>query len=164
MSPSVWRSTGGFGNDELGEVSRLFNLFMDKLQEILRGVVAHTQKLATASQELLDAGEQITINSGETAVQSKSVSRATQQVTQNLQSLSTGAGEMTLTIQSIAANANEAAKVAGSAVSAAPRSGFTTSIMQWLSFSRWEWAFLPRLSGWVTTPRAPSAGSTRTKA
>ena len=112
-------TAGGIGNDELGEVSRLFNLFMDKLQEILRGVSAHTYKLTIASQQLLDASEQITINSGETAVQSKSVSRATQQVSQNLQSVSTGAGEMTSTIQSIAGNANEAAKVAGSAVSAA---------------------------------------------
>ena len=50
MSPSAW-DRGSFGNDELGEVSRLFNLFMDKLQEILRGVVAHTHKLSTASQQ-----------------------------------------------------------------------------------------------------------------
>ncbi len=112
-------TAGGIANDELGEVSRLFNLFMDKLQEILRGVSAHTGKLATASHELLETNQQITAISGETAVQSNSVSRATQQVTENLQSLSTGAGEMTLTIQNIAANTNEAAKVAGSAVSAA---------------------------------------------
>jgi methyl-accepting chemotaxis protein len=120
-------TAGGFGNDELGEVSRLFNLFMDKLQVILRGVAAHTDKLATASQQLLDASEQITVNSGETAVQSISVSRATQQVTENLQSLSTGAGEMTLTIQSIALNANAAAKVAGSAVSAAQAANATVA-------------------------------------
>lgn len=112
-------TAGGIGNDELGEVSRLFNLFMDKLQEILRGVASHTYKLTTASQKLLDANEQITANSGETAIQSKSASRATQQVSQNLETLSTGAGEMTVTVQSIAANANEAAKVAGTAVSAA---------------------------------------------
>jgi methyl-accepting chemotaxis protein len=118
---------GGISNDELGEVSRLFNVFMDKLQEILRGVAAHTSKLATASQQLLDAGEQITSNSRETAVQSKSASHATQQVTQNLQSVSTGAGEMTLTIQSIASNANEAAKVAGSAVSAAEAANATVA-------------------------------------
>jgi methyl-accepting chemotaxis protein len=109
----------GFRADELSDVSRLFNLFMNKLQEILRGVVAHTLKLETASEQLLESSEQITVNSGETAVQSNSVSRATEQVTQNLQSLSTGAGEMTSTIQSIAANANEAAKVASSAVNAA---------------------------------------------
>jgi len=117
----------GFGNDELGEVSRLFNLFMDKLQEILRGVAAQTNKLASASQQLLEASEQITIDSGETAVQSNSVSRDTQQVTQNLQSLSTGAAEMTSTIQSIAANAHEAAKVAASAVSAAQTANATVA-------------------------------------
>jgi len=33
---------GAFANDELGEVSCLFNIFMDKLQELLRGVVGHT--------------------------------------------------------------------------------------------------------------------------
>lgn len=108
-----------FDNDELGEVSRLFNVFMDKLQELLRRVVSHTHKLTAASQQLLEANDQITINSGETAAQSSSVSRVTQQVTQNLQSLSTGAGEMMLTIQSIAANTNGAAKVAGSAVDVA---------------------------------------------
>ena len=117
----------GFGKDELGDVSRLFNLFMDKLQEILRGVVAHTQKLNTASQQLLEASQQITVNSGETAVQSNSVSQATQHVTQNLQSLSTGAGEMTATIHDIAANTTEAARVAGSAVSAARAANATVA-------------------------------------
>jgi methyl-accepting chemotaxis protein len=120
-------TAGGISHDELGEVSRLFNLFMDKLQEILRGVSAHTCKLAIASHELLDANQQITAISGETAVQSNSVSRATQQVTQNLQSLSTGADEMTLTIQNIAANTNEAAKVAGSAVTAAQAANTTVA-------------------------------------
>ena len=117
----------GFGNDELGEVCRLFNLFMDKLQEILRGISGHTQKLAIASQQLLEASEQITANSGETATQSTSVARVTQQVSQNLQSLSTGAGEMTSTIQSIAANAHEAAKVASSAVSTAQNATATVA-------------------------------------
>jgi methyl-accepting chemotaxis protein len=116
---------GGIGNDELGEVSRLFNLFMDKLQEILRGIAAHSHKLTTASQKLLESSQQITSNSGETAVQSQSVSRATQQVSQNLESLSTGAGEMTVTVQSIAANAHEAARVAASAVSAAEAANAT---------------------------------------
>jgi methyl-accepting chemotaxis protein len=120
-------AAGGFGDDELGEVSDLFNRFMDKLQEILRGIAGQTNKLGTASQQLLEASEQITSNSGETAVQSGSVSRATQQVSQNLQSLSTGASEMTLTIQNIAANANEAAKVAASAVTAAETANATVA-------------------------------------
>ncbi len=59
---------GGFAHDELGEVSRLFNLFMDKLQELLRGVAAHTHQLTTASDQLLAANRPITTHSGETAV------------------------------------------------------------------------------------------------
>lgn len=120
-------AAGNFGNDELGEVSRLFNLFMDKLQDILRGVSTHTIKLANASEQLLEASQQITVNSGETAVQSSSVALVTKQVSQNLQSLSMGAGEMTSTIQSIAANANDAAKVATSAVSAAQTADATVA-------------------------------------
>jgi methyl-accepting chemotaxis protein len=120
-------AASGFGSDELGEVSSLFNMFMDKLQQILREVSAHTHKLATASERLLAASEQITVNSGETAVQSGSVSRVTQQVTENLESLSTGAGEMTATIQNIATNAHEAAKVAASAVSAAETANATVA-------------------------------------
>jgi methyl-accepting chemotaxis protein len=112
-------AAGRFANDEVGEVSRLFNLFMDKLQGILRGVVGHTHKLTSASQQLLNASAQITTNSRDTAAQSNSVSRVTHQVEQNLLGLTTGAGEMKQTIESIATNANEAARVASSAVIAA---------------------------------------------
>ena len=116
-----------FGKDELGEASRLFNLFMDKLQDVLREVVLHTHKLTNASQRLLRASEQITTNSGDTAQQSNSASRVTQQVTEHLNSLSAGAGEMTSTIQSIASNAQEAAKVASSAVNAAETANTTVA-------------------------------------
>jgi len=121
------KMAGAFANDELGEVSRLFNLFMYKLQELLRGVVAHTHELAEASRQLLEANREITTNSGQTAGQADSVSRLTQQVSQNLQSLSSGAGEMTSTIQNIAANTTEAAKVASTAVSTAEAANTTVS-------------------------------------
>jgi len=113
------------GHDELGEVSRLFNIFMDKLQEILRRVAGHTQQVEVASQQLFAASQQITSNSKETSLQANAVSQVTQQVSQNLHSVSTGAGEMTSTIQSIAGNANEAAKVASNAVSTAQAASAT---------------------------------------
>ena len=116
---------GNFGNDELGEVSRLFNIFMDRLEEILRRVVGHTQQVEVASRQLFEASQQITANSRETSVQANAVSQVTQQVSQNLQSVSTGAGEMTSTIQSIAGNAHEAAKVASDAVDTAQAASAT---------------------------------------
>lgn len=118
-------TSGNFANDELGEVGRLFNLFMDKLQEILRGIVAETHKLAAASEQLLQASELITTNSGRTAVQSNSASLATQQVTDSLTKLSSGAREMTTTIHSIAENAQQAANVASTAVDAAQAANAT---------------------------------------
>jgi methyl-accepting chemotaxis protein len=114
-----------FGNDELGEISRFFNLFMDRLQEILRGIVAQTRQLGAASQQLLEASQQITSNSGETSVQANAVSQVTRQVSQNLESVSTGAGEMVSTIQNIAANTHEAAKVASHAVQTAQAANAT---------------------------------------
>ncbi|HVI08721.1 MAG TPA: methyl-accepting chemotaxis protein [Candidatus Binatia bacterium] len=105
-----------FGSDELSEVGRLFNLFMDKLQALLRNVAGHSRQLSEASQQMLAANREITANSGQTASRANSVAQVTQQVSLNLQSLSTGAGEMMSTIQSIASNANNAAKVAATAV------------------------------------------------
>jgi methyl-accepting chemotaxis protein len=118
---------GKVGKDELSEVGRLFNLFMDKLQEVLRRVGAHTRKLAEASQQLLGDSRQITADSAATATQANAASRVTGQVSENLQSLSTGSGEMTKTILSIAENANEAAKVASTAVDAAQAANATVA-------------------------------------
>lgn len=115
------------GHDELSEVGRLFNLFMDKLQGLLRDVAGHARKLAAASEQLLEANQQITSNSGRTAAQASSATNVTHQVSHNLQSLSTGAGEMTSTIQSIAINANEAAKVAATAVNRAQETNSTVA-------------------------------------
>jgi methyl-accepting chemotaxis protein len=114
-------------NDELGEISRFFNLFMDKLQDVMRRVAVNTREVTTASQQLLDSSRQITSNSGETSVQANAVSHATQQVNQHLQSVSHGAEEMTSTIQNIASNAHQAAKMAAKAVQTAKAANTTVA-------------------------------------
>lgn len=114
-------------NDELGEISRFFNLFMDKLQDVMQQVAANTRQVTTASQQLLEASREITSNSGETSVQANAVSQATRQVDQHLQSVSHGAEEMTSTIQNIAENAQEAAKMASKAVQTAQAANTTVS-------------------------------------
>jgi methyl-accepting chemotaxis protein len=116
---------GNFGNDELGKISQFFNVFMDKLQEILRGVVTQTRQVGSASQQLLESSRQITGNSGETSKQANAVALVTLRVTENLQSVSTGVGEMMATIQSIASNTHEAARVAAAAVQTAAAANAT---------------------------------------
>ena len=114
-------------NDELGEISRFFNLFMDKLQDVMQQVAANTRQVTTASRQLLEASRQITSNSAETSVQANAVSQATRQVDQHLQSVSHGAEEMTSTIQHIADNAHQAAKMASQAVQTAQAANTTVS-------------------------------------
>ncbi len=114
-------------NDELGEISRFFNLFMDKLQDVMQQVASNTRQVTTASEQLLEASRQITSNSEETSVQANAVSQATRQVDQHLQSVSQGAEEMTSTIQDIADNAQQAAKMASKAVLTAQAANTTVS-------------------------------------
>jgi methyl-accepting chemotaxis protein len=114
-------------HDEIGETSRSFNQFMDKLQEVMRHIAANTHQLATASEKLSDTSQQITSNSEETSAQANVVAQAAQQVTQNLQTVATGAEEMGASIKDIAKNATEAAKVATSAVRVAENTTATVS-------------------------------------
>ena len=113
--------------DEIGETSRSFNLFMDKLQGIMREIAANTNQLATASEQLSTTSLQITANSKETSAQANLVSQAAQQVTQNLQTVATGAEEMGSSIEDIAKNATEAARIATSAVKVAESTNVTVA-------------------------------------
>jgi methyl-accepting chemotaxis protein len=114
-------------NDELGETAKAFNLFMDKLQGIMRDIVATTLLLASASEKLSASSRQITSNSEKTTEQAQVVSEAGGQVNTNLQTLASGAEEMNSTIGEIAKNATEAARVAGEAVVAADSANQTVS-------------------------------------
>jgi methyl-accepting chemotaxis protein len=105
--------------DELGEVGSWFNLFMDKLQDVIKQIAANTELVANASEELSAAGQQIAANSAETTTQAKVVSEAGTHVNDNLQTIASGADDMNSTIGEIAKNATEAASVAAEAVRAA---------------------------------------------
>jgi methyl-accepting chemotaxis protein len=105
--------------DEIGQLGRCVNLFVDKVHDLLTQIAATAQQVSNASEKLSATSQQITANSEETSVQAKIVSNATQQVSQNLQTVATGADEMGTTIKEIAKNASEAAKVATSAVKVA---------------------------------------------
>jgi methyl-accepting chemotaxis protein len=116
-------------DDELGETSRSFNLFMDKMQRTMRQIAANTHQLAGASETLSATSQQITASSGETSAQASVVSQAAQQVSQNLQTVATGGAEMDATIQSIVTNAHEAASVSANAVQTAQAANANVAIL-----------------------------------
>ncbi len=105
--------------DEVGEAMLAMNTMKNNLHEVVLAIADTAAHVASASEELSATSQQISANSEETSAQASVVTQATQHVSQNLQSVSTGADEMTSTIQSIATNAHEAATVASNAVQTA---------------------------------------------
>ena len=105
--------------DEIGELGKCLNLFVEKVHDILAQIAMTAQEVSDASANLSTTSQQIAANSEETSAQAKVVSNSAQQVSQNLQTVATGAEEMGSSIKEIAKNATEAAKVATSAVKVA---------------------------------------------
>ena len=102
--------------DEIAEAMMAMNTMKNNLHEVVRSIADTSGYVASASEELSATSHQISAHSEETSSQAGVVAKATQQVNENLQGVSTGSEEMTATIQSIASNAHEAATVAANAV------------------------------------------------
>ena len=106
-------------HDELGELAKWLNTFLDKIHQIIVQVAGTAEKVAVASEDLNSTSQQITTSAEETATQADVVTKAAKAVSQNLETVATGAEEMESSINEIAKNATEAAKVATSAVKVA---------------------------------------------
>ncbi len=118
---------GVTSDDEIGELAKWFNVFMDRLQEMVRAIAENALQVAAASAELSSTSQQITANSEETTAQAMVVSDAGSQVNSHLQTLATSSEEMNATICEIAKNATEAARVAAAAAEAAESANATVS-------------------------------------
>jgi len=105
--------------DEVAEVARGFNAFVEKIEGTIARVAENAQQVAAASEEFSATSQQITANSEETTAQANTVSAATEEVSRSLQTVATGAEEMSATIKDIAKNASESARVAADAVKTA---------------------------------------------
>jgi methyl-accepting chemotaxis protein len=106
-------------NDEIGELGKWFNVFLDKLQAMIQSVSTATHQVGGASEDVSNTAQQISANSQETSAQANVVSTNAEQVNRNLQTVATGAEEMAASIKDIAKNATEAARVATAAVKVA---------------------------------------------
>jgi methyl-accepting chemotaxis protein len=113
--------------DELGELAKWFNTFLDQIYHIISQVAGTAEQVASASEALNATSQQITANSEETSAQADMVSKSAQAVSQNLQTVATGAEEMEGSIKEIAKNATEAARAATSAVQVAEDTTATVS-------------------------------------
>jgi methyl-accepting chemotaxis protein len=116
--------------DEVGEMARWFNLFIEKLQSIIKQIALNSvqvsdrsTKLSTISQELLAGAEDTSQRSTNVATASEemsaninNVAAAMEQSATNLSMVAAASEEMSATIKEIAENAEKARGVASEAV------------------------------------------------
>ncbi|MBM9514846.1 methyl-accepting chemotaxis protein [Desulfogranum marinum] len=116
--------------DEMGEMAAWFNLFMDKLQELISQIVSDADLLNTSSTSLSAIATQMTSGAQSMTERSKTVAAGAAEVDSNMSSVASSSEEaatnvnivaaateeMTATINEIARKSDESQKISQSAV------------------------------------------------
>ncbi len=100
------------GDDEITEVSALFNTFVGQIGDIITQVAESANTVAAAAEELSITTRQISSATEEASVQASSVNGLADNVSTNVQAVAAGAEQMGAAITEIARNTTEAARVA----------------------------------------------------
>ncbi len=121
--------------DEVGELARWFDLFIEKVQTIIRDVAANADQVASSSRDLSAISGQMLASAEQTTQKSRTVSAsademssnmdsvaaAMEQTSSNVQLVAAAAEEMTSTISQIAGNTEKAHMVTRDAVTQAEK-------------------------------------------
>ena len=116
--------------DELGDLARWFNVFIEKLQSIIGDISNKAEDLSSSSKNLTSLAQEMTGSALEVSSESEAITSSSQAVNQNITSIAAAmeqssvnlstvaaaAEEMTATINQIALNTGQATQVAGKAV------------------------------------------------
>ena len=117
--------------DELGELAKYFNTFMEKLQGIIKNIAGNAESLSTSSTDLSEISRQMSAGAEQTSGKSDTVATAAEEMSSNMNSVAaaveeastnvglvaTSAEEMTSVINGIAQNTEKARAITGEAVS-----------------------------------------------
>ncbi|WDP88829.1 MAG: methyl-accepting chemotaxis protein [Desulfobacter sp.] len=117
--------------DELGELARWFNLFLDNLQTIIKDLAANVAVVDDSSAKLLDVSKQMEDGAKESSLLANTVASASEEMSSNMEAVAstmedtthntnvvaTATEEMTATINEIAKNSETARGISEKAVS-----------------------------------------------
>ena len=119
--------------DEIGDLVNWFNLFLEKLQSMIRSIVGNAGKLNKASSELSSLSNQMSEGANQMSVKSNSVASSSEHMSSNMDSvaaameqsstnisiIASSAEEMTSTINEIAQNSEKARAITDESVNKA---------------------------------------------
>ncbi len=93
--------------DEIGDLVYWFNLFLEKLQTIIKQFVQNTSQMDTASTDLLTIAEKMSYNAGQTSTLTNTVSNATEEMNVSLNDVAAAMDQSTTSANMVAASAEE---------------------------------------------------------
>ncbi len=93
--------------DEIGQLSRWFDVFVEKIQAIVREIASNSTTLSSSAEELSATSVQIAASAEEMSSQSTTVAAATEQANQNISGISASAEEMSSSVSSAATSIEE---------------------------------------------------------
>lgn len=93
--------------DEIGEMAKYFNTFMEKLQSIISQIKSNTNTLSTETIQISSVVDTITHASEETTNQSTTVAASTEQSVANISSVSSATEEMSTSVATVATSIEE---------------------------------------------------------
>ncbi len=119
--------------DEVGEMAKWFNMFVENIQRIIASVAENARQVNDSSSELNAISDQMSAGAGQTSDKANTVAAASEEMSTNMNSVaaameqaSTNVGmvasaaeEMTATINEIAQNTEKARGITGEAVTQA---------------------------------------------
>jgi methyl-accepting chemotaxis protein len=90
------------GNDEMAVLSRRFNAFVGKLQDLMKEISANSSKVTSASGDLASVTTELAATAEEMTAQSNTVAGASEEATSNVNNISASAEEMSRGVTSVA--------------------------------------------------------------
>jgi len=96
--------------DELGELGRLFNTFLDRLQGMIRNVSGHVESLNDASRALTSASAEIAANAATVGGQSRSATAETEQASLGISNIAAASEEVSAQVATVASASDQVSK------------------------------------------------------
>ncbi|MDY6988720.1 MAG: methyl-accepting chemotaxis protein [Thermodesulfobacteriota bacterium] len=93
--------------DEVGELAKWFNTFIEKLQDIMKDMAANAQVLNTSSSGLNALSAQMASSAEEMTLQSDSVAGSAEEMSANINTIATATEQMSANVQSVSSTAEE---------------------------------------------------------
>ena len=94
-------------SDEIGDLGKWFDTFLEKLQGLIKQIFDNTQSLTSASTELAGTAEVLDRGTSETTSKSTTVAAAAEEMSTNMTNMSASTEEMSANVKSVADAVNE---------------------------------------------------------